>query len=83
MSLELWQRFYETEEATVRHLKAQLATGIIQHHRDTKQTQVLLAQRLGVSEPRVSNLLRGQLDKFTVDMLLRFQVRLGLKPAIQ
>ena len=42
-------------------------------------TQAEAAQRLGVSQPRVSDLVRGKWEKFSLDMLITLAMRAGLK----
>lgn len=41
-------------------------------------TQKQAASELGVSQPRISELLAGQLDKFTIDTLVQFLNQLGV-----
>lgn len=56
--------------------KAELAaqiSSIIQHRH---LTQAAAAEVLEISQPRVSDLLRGRLDKFSLVMLLQFLVKL-------
>ena len=45
-----------------------------------KMTQVAASKVLGVSQGRVSDLARGKVEKFSLDMLVTFAARLG-KPA--
>ena len=40
-------------------------------------TQQTAAQLLGVSQPRISDLLRGRIDRFSVDMLVKFLGKIG------
>jgi predicted XRE-type DNA-binding protein len=42
-------------------------------------TQAQAAQQLGVSQPRVSDLTRGRIDRFSVDMLVKLLGKLGLE----
>ena len=42
-----------------------------------KMTQVEAAALFGVSQPRVSNLLKGRIDKFTVDTLVNWLSKLA------
>ena len=46
-------------------------------------TQSELAEKLGVSQPRVSNLINGKSDKFSIDSLLQFLFKLGFSGDIQ
>lgn len=46
-------------------------------------TQAEAAQRLGVSQPRISHLTRDQLERFSVDALLKMADAAGLTVEIQ
>jgi predicted XRE-type DNA-binding protein len=46
--------------------------------KDRKLTQVRAARLLGVSQPRVSDLVRGRIDLFSIDSLVEMLVRLGV-----
>jgi len=41
-------------------------------------TQTAAAQRFGVTQPRVSDLVRGRIDRFTVDALLNMLGRVDI-----
>lgn len=56
--------------------KAELARQIAEAIRERKLTQRRAAEVLGVSQPRVSDLLRGHLDKFSLDTLMEFLTKL-------
>ena len=45
-------------------------------------TQARAAAVLGVSQARVSDLVRGKFDRFSIDMLLILATRAGLRPRI-
>ena len=40
-------------------------------------TQKAAAELFGVSQPRVNNLLKGKIDKFSIDMLVNMLAALG------
>jgi predicted XRE-type DNA-binding protein len=44
---------------------------------DAGWTQVKTAQQLGITQPRVSDLLSGKLSKFSLDALVNMLARLG------
>ena len=44
--------------------------------KERKLTQVDAAKLFGASQPRVSNLLKGRIDKFTVDTLVNWLSKL-------
>ena len=41
------------------------------------------ARRLGVTQPRISRLLKGKWEDFSLDMLLTLATRAGLKPSLR
>jgi predicted XRE-type DNA-binding protein len=47
--------------------------------KDKGWTQAEAAQRLGVSQPRISHLSREQIDRFSVDALLKMAAAAGLR----
>lgn len=58
-------------------LKAQLVARLASVLKDQGLTQADAAQRVGVSQPDISRLLRGQFRDISVERLLRMLVRLG------
>ena len=57
--------------------KAQLALRIAEAMKARKLTQGAAADLLGIDQPKVSRLVRGQLYGFSSDQLLRFLTALG------
>ena len=57
--------------------KAELAQKIIVLIRKRGLTQIQAAEVLGVDQPKVSALVRGQLAGFSLERLMRFLMRLG------
>ena len=41
-------------------------------------TQAALAKRLGVTQPRISDVMRGRIDLVSVDMLIDLLAKLGV-----
>jgi predicted XRE-type DNA-binding protein len=64
-------------EAEVHLLKAELVTRIDEIIRRRKLKQVDAAKLLGVSQPDVSRLLRGDFRDYSVERLLRLLTALG------
>jgi len=56
--------------------KAELAVQIVEIVRQRRLSQVAAADILGIDQPKVSALLRGQLRNFSLDRLCRFLNRL-------
>ena len=46
-------------------------------------TQVQAARLLGVSQPRVSDLYRGKIDRFSVDTLIKFLGKAGAEVSLK
>ena len=70
---------FDPAEAQVLMMRAQLMTEIRLYIRKHKLTQVQAAHALGVAQSRVSDLVTGKYDKFSLDMLATLAGRLGLK----
>lgn len=66
-------------EFNLKALKAELAIALIALIRRRGWTQVVAAEQLHVTTPRMSNLFKGRLEKFSIDALLQMLVRLGYK----
>lgn len=62
----------EFNEAEAENLKirAALMRAIEKYIEDNKLTQASAAKLMGVYQPRISDLLQGKIDKFTIDMLV-------------
>ena len=71
---------FDDAEAQVLALRADLMVQLEKQIKARKMTQVAAAKALGVSQGRVSDLARGRVEKFSLDMLVTFAARLG-KPA--
>ena len=63
--------------------KAQLAAHIAQIINRRGWTQTYTAEQLGVDQPRVSQLMRGHLSRFSVEALLTFLKRLDVKVNVE
>ena len=65
------------EEALNMKLRASLIREIRAKVTDAGWTQTETAHQLGITQPRVSDLLRGKLSKFSLDALVNMLARLG------
>jgi predicted XRE-type DNA-binding protein len=64
-------------ELSIVTLKARLMMVVTKLIREQRYTQAEAAKLLGVSQPRISNLMNGKLSKFSIDMLIEMMGRLG------
>lgn len=80
MSKNLYERFADNPvEYNMKHLKTQLFMALITLIRENDWTQAHAAKELNISAPRMSNLFKGYLDKFSIDALIEMLVRTGYK----
>ena len=63
--------------------KATIALAIARTIRERGLTQEQAGEVLGLSQPKVSDLVRGHLDKFTLDRLLRYLCKLDYDVTIR
>jgi len=59
-------------------LRSNLVVAIREVVESWKVTQVAAAKRLGVTQPRMNDLVRGRIDKFSLDALMKHAVEAGL-----
>jgi len=59
-------------------IKSRMVIDIEQRIKSLGLTQAQAAKLMGVSQPRVSDVVNGKIDRFTIDMLITMLVRLGL-----
>ena len=73
---------FSKEEAAVLAMRAELMArlrGVIDERGWTQQEG---AKRLGIGQSRVSDLVRGKWEKFSLDMLVTLAARAGQKPGL-
>jgi len=75
----VWDAIEETPaQAENMKLRAALMSALDHHMRRQGWSQSEAAQRLGVTQPRVSDLRRGKIDRFSLDTLVNMAVVAGL-----
>jgi len=74
---------FDEAEAQVMALRVQLMIRLRERLQEKGYTQVEAAKRLGMTQPRVSALLKGTWKDFSMDMLLTLATRAGLKPELR
>ncbi len=68
---------FDPAEAAVLQMRANLMTDLRLYIEKQKLTQAAAAKRLGIAQSRVSDLVCGKWDKFSLEMLITLEVRLG------
>lgn len=69
---------FSKEEAETLRIRSRLMISIDQHIEREHLTQAKAAKLFGVTQPRISDLKRGKIDVFSVDMLIKMLARAGL-----
>jgi len=73
---------FDPAEAKILALRAAVMIRMEQHLKEQGWTQAEAAKRLGITQPRVSRLIKGNWQDFSLDMLLTLAARAGLEPEL-
>lgn len=73
---------FSGEEAALLALRAELMGSLRECIAARQWTQAQAAEALGVSQPRISDLIRNKWDRFSLDMLVSLAIRAGLNPRV-
>jgi len=68
---------FDPAEAAVLQMRANLMGDLRLYIEKQKLTQAQAAKRLDIAQSRVSDLVRGKWDKFSLEMLITLEARLG------
>jgi predicted XRE-type DNA-binding protein len=80
----VWDALEETpEEAANMRLRSELAVAVRGAVEGWHLTQAQAARRLGVTQPRLNDLLRGRVARFSLDALIGLAERAGLVVRIE
>jgi predicted XRE-type DNA-binding protein len=74
---------FDPAEAKIMALRAEVMIRLEQHLQAQGWTQAEAAKRLGITQPRVSRLIEGRWQDFSLDMLLTLAARAGLEPKLR
>jgi predicted XRE-type DNA-binding protein len=75
----VWDALEETPaEAANLRLRADLMIALRGKVAEWNVAQVAAARRLGITQPRLNDLLRGRIDKFSLDALVNLAAAAGL-----
>ena len=69
---------FPPQEAEVMLLRAQLAEALRRWIEREELTQALAAKRLGIAQPRVSEITRGKVDLLSLDYLVGLCAKAGI-----
>ena len=74
---------YPPHEAQVMLLRAQLAEGLRVWMEREKLTQAKAAKRLGITQPRISEITRGKVELLSLDYLVLLCARAGIPVGVR
>jgi predicted XRE-type DNA-binding protein len=70
---------FSPEKAAILQMRADLMANLRKVIKARKLTQAKAAKLLGVSQSRVSDLVRGKWEKFSLEMLITLATRAGIR----
>jgi predicted XRE-type DNA-binding protein len=80
----VWDAIEDTPDAAENmKLRSALMLEIAKQIENQGLTQAKAAKRLGVTQPRVSDLMRGKIDLFGLDALVNLATAVGLKVGLR
>ena len=80
----VWDAVAEsTEEAANLRLRSELMDQIEAVIKKNRWTQAEAARRCGISQPRINDLLRGRISRFSLDALVNIAAALGRRVKVQ
>ena len=74
---------FSQEEAAELEIRATLLRGLQGWLAGCEKTQATVAQELGITQARVSDIKRGKINAFSLDLLVKLAARAGLHPRIE
>lgn len=79
---DAFQALYSEDEAELRRARAYAMRALRQQIAQLEGTQRQIAARLGIKQPRLNLLMRGDAGGFSLDSIFRLAVRAGMRPHV-
>ena len=73
---------FDTEEAQNLLLRSQTMIALERWYKAGGLTQAKAAQALGITQPRLSQLLKGKISEFSLDALVNMAARVGMRVSL-
>ena len=70
---------YSPDEAAILQMRADLMADLRKFIKAKRLTQAKAAETLGISQSRVSDLVRGKWERFSLEMLITLATRAGMR----
>lgn len=74
---------FDPGEAAILQMRARLMADLRQHIRADQMTPPEAAARLGISQARVTDLVQGKWEKFSLEMLITLASRVGRQVTLE
>ena len=74
---------FDEDKAAELAMRAELLRGLQAWLAESGLTQVAATDELGITQARVSDIKRGKIESFSLDLLVRLAARAGLRPRIR
>ncbi len=74
---------FDPSEAIILQMRAKLMNDLREYITTNGLTQAEAAEQLGVAQSRVSDLVRGKWEKFSLEMLITFEARIGRRVTLE
>lgn len=79
----VFRDLFPAEEAAELEIRSTLLRGLSQWLASGGLTQTQAAEMLGITQARVSDIKRGKINQFSLDLLIRLAARAGLRPKLR
>jgi predicted XRE-type DNA-binding protein len=80
----VWDAIEDTPDAAEHmRIRSSLMTSLRQHVKEQGWTQTEAAAALGITQPRLSDLMRGKISLFEIDALISMLNAAGLRVEVQ
>ncbi|MBC7548355.1 MAG: XRE family transcriptional regulator [Polaromonas sp.] len=80
----VWDAFEDTpQQAASMRVRSELMMGLTEVIREKGMTQGDAASLFGVTQPRVSDLMRGKINLFSLDHLIDMAAIAGMNPTVK
>jgi len=74
---------YSPDEAAILQMRADLMADLRKFIKAKKLTQAKAAEIFGVSQSRVSDLIRGKWERFSLEMLITLATKAGMRVTLK
>jgi len=79
----VFKDLFSPEEAAELEIRATLLRGLQEWLAGSGKTQGAVAKQLGITQARVSDIKRGKINPFSLDLLVKLAARAGLHPRVE